>query len=477
MSEEPSRLERIAFFRLEMWAVVCLVLAALIGGVVWGVAMIKYSVFPANAVRELAISYRGLPSDERPWLTRILSGNIFLPRSFPAPTTVTVLPESAFGPVSVRRDLGSAMPVSSAMSIANPGGELRYFVIYGSFVFPEVEETVGTIAIDSTGVIHRAWPANVEGAETREHHIGLAVSPDGIVATNTDGIMTAYSWCGGKLWQAPWKPSGAGNDRPDYNGPLSYDWHHDIEWYNGVFYSFRGMEVLGVSEQTGKIVDSLHGVDLYHWGWKDDLNLVDARGGRFDAADLTPETAGDLLPRDPFHMNKVDVLTANEVDAYPGLKVGDLLLSLRDLNLVLIVRPEEKRIVWWRYGLTSRQHDATFVDGAIEVFDNAPFTSDPPRPTIRRLSYSDYRSDVVLDLSQWKVVQRYGGNFEHREDRILTVDHNSGRMIAGRTNGTIDVEFRNGFDADGDPYGTLVLQNATEIDPMHFEALEAACED
>lgn len=475
MSGKPSLLERIALARIEVWAALCLVLVALLGGGAWGFAIARYDAFPARPLKEVSAFVRGLPSDPRPWTTRLIAGFGFLPRTFPAANTVTLLPESAFGPVTARRDLGAAMPEISAMGMANPGGELRYFVIYGSFVFPELEETLGTIAIDSEGTLYRAWPADVQDGEYTGPHIGLEVSPDGVVAVNAYGIMSAYDWCGGKRWQAPWEPTGTGIDRPDYNGPLSHDWHHDIEWYEGAFYSFQGMEIAGVSEATGKIVNRLRGIDLYHWGRRDDLSLVDARGRRFVGEDLTPETAAELLPKDPFHMNKVDILTEEEAADYPGLRAGDMLLSLRDLNLVAIVRPDEERFVWWRYGLSSRQHDATFVDGAIEVFDNAPFTN-PPRPTIRRLSYEDVSAEVVLDLSRWKVVQRYGGNFERHGDRILTIDKNSGRAIAGRTDGSIDAVFRNGYDADGNPYGTLTLDNATELSPDRFAALEARCD-
>lgn len=71
---------------------------------------------------------------------------------------------------------------------------------------------------------------------------------------------------------------------------------------------------------------------------------------------------------DPFH--------GNDVDEYLGEKrglfePGDLVLSLRSQNLILVVRPATLRIVWYAYGLTSRQHDPDFLSAdRLMVYDN-----------------------------------------------------------------------------------------------------------
>jgi hypothetical protein len=71
---------------------------------------------------------------------------------------------------------------------------------------------------------------------------------------------------------------------------------------------------------------------------------------------------------DPFH--------TNDIDAYHGesgglFEQGDLLLSMRSLNLLLVVRPATRKVVWYSYGLTSRQHDPDFLtSSSIVVYDN-----------------------------------------------------------------------------------------------------------
>ena len=45
------------------------------------------------------------------------------------------------------------------------------------------------------------------------------------------------------------------------------------------------------------------------------------------------------------------------------------------MNLVFVYRPSTKKIIWYTIGRTSRQHDSTFQNGHIMVFDNNPYTS------------------------------------------------------------------------------------------------------
>ena len=153
---------------------------------------------------------------------------------------------------------------------------------------------------------------------------------------------------------------------------------------------------------------------------------------------------------------------------------GDMLISVRQLNLVFIVRPSEQKVLWYRYEFTSSQHDASFVDGSVEVFDNNP-TSHPPRPRILRLDLNENRAEEVFDLSRWKMAVRELGNFELRGDQLLTVDPDAGRLIAGRLNGDIEFDFENGWrDSDGQIIN-LQLLNATEIDPDSFKRFQASC--
>jgi hypothetical protein len=70
---------------------------------------------------------------------------------------------------------------------------------------------------------------------------------------------------------------------------------------------------------------------------------------------------------DPFHLNDVQPVPGDG----PFWKKGDLLLSLRNMSLILLYRPATGRILWHRFGPWAMQHDVSPVDDhRIAIFDN-----------------------------------------------------------------------------------------------------------
>ncbi len=466
-------MERLLFSKIELWVVALIGLVCLVLGIAWSAAVLLWDAFPSRQISEIRAFVAGVPGDNRPLLTRLAGSIQVRPNTFPAYRKTELLPPESFVPMTPAAGAQN-LPVTSGLRIAGPNVDTpRYFVAYGSFYFPEAGTAVGAIAFDSTGTVYRGWPIRIDRAEFPGLHIGLDVAPDGTIATNAFGIFAAQSWCGAPLWQAPWTPHPDGVRRHE-NGLDGYDYHHDIFFHDGAFWTFRGADVVAVDAESGALKAEILGADMVRWGWNDDGGVLDARADIFRGQDLTRETAASLLPGDPFHFNKVEVLSAELAPNYPGLEAGDLLLSVRDLNLVAIVRPSEERFVWWRYGLTSRQHDATFRDGAIEVFNNAPF-SYPPQPSIRRLDFETHTASTIFDLTAFDFEMRFKGNFEREGDRLLVVDDESGKVIAARLDGTVEMVFQNGY-SDDDWTGTLQLRNATEISADDFANFQARCQ-
>jgi hypothetical protein len=74
---------------------------------------------------------------------------------------------------------------------------------------------------------------------------------------------------------------------------------------------------------------------------------------------------------DVLHANSVMMLEDDMSIAFPMFKSGQVLVSLRNLNMIVVVDIDEEKIVWWRRGGWVRQHDARFLaDGRIMMFDN-----------------------------------------------------------------------------------------------------------
>jgi hypothetical protein len=74
---------------------------------------------------------------------------------------------------------------------------------------------------------------------------------------------------------------------------------------------------------------------------------------------------------DPLHLNDVRLLTKEDAPAYPELAAGDMLVSLRNLNTMLVLDGKTARAKWAASGLTLRQHAPRFFGAnSILAFDN-----------------------------------------------------------------------------------------------------------
>lgn len=117
---------------------------------------------------------------------------------------------------------------------------------------------------------------------------------------------------------------------------------------------------------------------------------------------------GIKLPgdKDFSHLNDVEALPAALAPAFPMFVPGDLLVSLRNLNLVMVVSPKTETIKWSMVGPYLRQHDPDFLpNGRIGVFDNR---LDSKGGRVRGGSRI-----LEIDPSTRKVDELYGSTEDH----------------------------------------------------------------
>jgi hypothetical protein len=75
--------------------------------------------------------------------------------------------------------------------------------------------------------------------------------------------------------------------------------------------------------------------------------------------------------REITHINDIEVLDQSMSDAFELFDTGDILVSMRDLNLLVVIDPELEKIKWSMTGPYLRQHDPDFLPtGRISVYDN-----------------------------------------------------------------------------------------------------------
>ena len=85
-------------------------------------------------------------------------------------------------------------------------------------------------------------------------------------------------------------------------------------------------------------------------------------------SNLGDRNVGD---RDITHLNDFEVLPRRMAAAFPLFEPGDALISLRNVNLLMVVAPQTGAVKWTMTGPFIHQHDPDFEEnGHISVFDN-----------------------------------------------------------------------------------------------------------
>lgn len=115
-----------------------------------------------------------------------------------------------------------------------------------------------------------------------------------------------------------------------------------------------------LSEQTGEITKNISISQAFiNSDYKDYLNLAISIGLMADKG------VYDIL-----HTNTVQYLDKKLTTQFSFAKEGDLLLSLRQMDLIAILRPSSQKIIWAKRGEWLAQHHAKLIDNEILIFDN-----------------------------------------------------------------------------------------------------------
>jgi hypothetical protein len=84
------------------------------------------------------------------------------------------------------------------------------------------------------------------------------------------------------------------------------------------------------------------------------------------AVGMREDNAGDLM-----RLNDVEVLEPHLAPAFPMFAAGDIMISLRQINAILVIDGKAETVKWAVTHAAVRQHDPDFnPDGSITVFDN-----------------------------------------------------------------------------------------------------------
>ncbi len=173
------------------------------------------------------------------------------------------------------------------------------------------------------------------------------------------------------------------------------------------------------------------------------------------------------------HLNKIEELPSEMAAGFPMFEAGDLLLSLRDQNLLMVVDRGAARVKWWKIGPWLRQHDPRFKrGGTIVMFNNNIFeTAFGTNPAATLAPLSTPRVSNILEADPvsgaYKVV--YGGK---KGQELLSVIR--GKVDLTRNGGLLITEFEGGRVLETDPAGNVVWEYINRYSPQEVAEISAA---
>lgn len=262
--------------------------------------------------------------------------------------------------------------------------------------------------------------------------------------------------------------------------------HHSVEansdggfWVPGQYYvasesrhppiepPYRLDTIMKVS--SGGIVErEIAVLDVF---WQQDLQ------GILFANNRTMAARGE---RDFVHLNDIEELPAELGGVFPQFEAGDLLLSLREPNMIAVLDSDLQSIKWHQIGPWLQQHDVDWQpDGTITLFDNRYDGNDGAifggsrilsvNPQTREVTvlYEDDTEPNMYSATQGDHQILGNGN-------ILITESEAGRALEVNQNGEIVWEYINRYS----PEAVVRLPDAIRYDKQYFEASlgERGCE-
>jgi hypothetical protein len=171
------------------------------------------------------------------------------------------------------------------------------------------------------------------------------------------------------------------------------------------------------------------------------------------------------------HMNDIEVLSAEQADAFPLFDEGDIMASIRNLNWIVVIDPDTEQIKWSQVGPFLRQHDPDFLDnGRIVVFDNRTDVADGAALGGSRILELDPVTRKVSTLYQSDARNFfYTGALGKQQllpnRNILITEAQPGRAFEVTPEGEIVWSYINRWDDDEVAW----IEEATRY-PMHYAA-------
>jgi len=285
------------------------------------------------------------------------------------------------------------------------------------------------------------------------------------VVLNFDFVgMLRVDECGKVVWRLPYRTHhSVGLDDQGYIwAPGLVTRHEKVARFPNYEPPFNDYTILQVSPD-GRIVSELSVLDLL---------LQNGLTGLLHMS--TTSNRSTVVSGDTLHLNDVEIFPSSLA---PGVfQSGDVMISLRNINTIIVFDPRTRRIKFLTVGHVLRQHDPDFVDGnTISVFDDnnlADWTSGKPDPA------GHYSRIITISAKDESVAVSYQGTSDHPfftdvlgdhqrlpNGNILITESVPGRVFEVDAAGRIVWEYFNIVQ----PGVVGLVANAVRL-PAHFDA-------
>jgi hypothetical protein len=359
--------------------------------------------------------------------------------------------QNDFGSVPTRHlvPVPASNPNAAPFDLSKAQAGLR---IVSGFI-PGRSSLFGAILLDLDGNELHYWPADysklsdhIRPQNTTLH--GFEVFSDGSIIGTFDvgNSIAKFDACGKVLWH---------KEEP---------YHHVVsKAEDGSVWSWNRGAMVQLDPESGEVLNSI------------DLRSEVIQGqGMHGVFDILPESQSDELYLDEarHHMNDIEILSEALASSFPLFDAGDIMISLRNVNLVAVLDGTSHTVKWWRVGPWHRQHDPDFLpNGKISVFNN---NMDMRESSILQIDPQTYQVEVVFDsTNEYPFYSAIRGKHQYLGNgNILISETQKGRAFEVTAKGEIVWEYMNTYDDSQN----AVLSKAMLVPDDFFEADAFDCE-
>lgn len=329
------------------------------------------------------------------------------------------------------------------------------------------DSRLGTYSVrlhDAAGTLVHTWPIDETSFSDLAQHNqnaphAMLVMEDGSILVSFDwiGLMARLTPCG----EAVWVEEGF--------------YHHSFSraadggvwtWFGeGTAYG-QFQDIVKFDPADGEVVTRISLVD-------DVIARSPEAALAFSMYPDFPFVADADEPRDIFHPNDVEELLPEMAEAFPMFEAGDLLLSIRELDMVAVIS-QGGEMKWVQQGPWLKQHDPDFEpDGRIVVYDNSRHR---PRSLIMAVDPATREVVDAIEAFDGPFKSAYRGKHQGlpNGNRLITVPE-QGQAIEVTPDGAVAVEFNNVSHVD--PAFNEDMTNARWLPEGFFEEMPVCATD